>query len=549
MPHMMQPHSPSAEVLEGTSASTLPMNDASTDGLRTNARENFVRAGNTSSDGPDRKLKAFESQLSAILNNTIDDVWSIDRDYRLLSFNAAFVKTMKASGADIYPGYDVLQTDLPEIYITFWREMYDRTLAGERFILEKPAFYDPMVYFELSFNPIYTDGEITGAAVQRRAISERKRAEREVLSSKAYLQSLLNSTGDAIWSLDRDRKIVWMNEQMQRTVQLAYGETVEVGSRPIPIVGEIEALRWDAWFDAAFAGDVVRTIYEVPNGDSPLTFDVRFNPVRINDEIDGVVVVARDITAEKRIEQQLIEQRDKAEQMNKLKSSFLANMSHEIRTPLTSIIGYADLLCAELKEREHAKYATSIEQSGRRLLTTINEILDLAKIQAGTMQPELKHASIDTSIENVVTMLMPIARANRLWLQYQPSQAPLHAMTDTQLLERVLVNVIGNALKFTEEGGVYIQLELMQGSFLIRVSDTGIGIDPEFLPFVFDEFKQQSVGYNRKYEGTGLGLTITRKLMCLLGGSITIKETSPRGTIFELSFPLYTEATPPSIHS
>jgi signal transduction histidine kinase len=370
-----------------------------------------------------------------------------------------------------------------------------------------------------------------------------------VLSSKAYLQSLLNSTGDAIWSLDRDRKIVWMNEQMQRTVQLAYGETVEVGSRPIPIVGEIEALRWDAWFDAAFAGDVVRTIYKVPNGDSPLTFDVRFNPVRINDEIDGVVVVARDITAEKRIEQQLIEQRDKAEQMNKLKSSFLANMSHEIRTPLTSIIGYADLLCAELKEREHAKYATSIEQSGRRLLTTINEILDLAKIQAGTMQPELKHASIDTSIENVVTMLMPIARANRLWLQYQPSQAPLHAMTDTQLLERVLVNVIGNALKFTEEGGVYIQLELMQGSFLIRVSDTGIGIDPEFLPFVFDEFKQQSVGYNRKYEGTGLGLTITRKLMCLLGGSITIKETSPRGTIFELSFPLYTEATPPSIHS
>jgi signal transduction histidine kinase/DNA-binding response OmpR family regulator len=487
------------------------------------------------------RLKSFESHLAAILNNTDDHVWSIDREYRLLTYNRSFAEHMRQFGQAIHPGYYTFYNGLEERYRTFWKEQYDRALGGEHFVLERPSLLDPARDFEIAFTPVHNGELVTGVAVYRREITRRKSAERELLSAHAYLSALLNNTSDSIWSIDLDRKIVWMNEPLREAVKYYYGVEIHPGDAPVQLVGEEGARLWDSWYDRAFAGENVRASFPIPFGGSERIFDLQFNPVRLNHEIVGVAVFGRDVTEDKELERQLRSERDRAEQMNRLKSAFLANMSHEIRTPLTAILGYATLLTEELSGSQHGYYAQTIERSGRRLLETINGILDLARIESGSLVAQLVVTNVASVVDQVITMLTPIAKEKRLMLEwsFQESDSVI-ALTDVNLLEQILTNVVGNALKFTDHGGVLVELkEDGFGSYTITVSDTGIGIGEHFLPYVFDEFKQESVGLDRTHEGTGLGLTITKRLTELLGGTVRVASTGPEGSVFELTFPLH----------
>ena len=251
----------------------------------------------------------------------------------------------------------------------------------------------------------------------------------------------------------------------------------------------------------------------------------------------SIIALARDIRARKEHEQSLIDARDAAEEMNRLKSAFLANMSHEIRTPLTSIIGFAEVLAEEATETER-EFAGLIRNSGRRLMETLNSVLDLAQLESSALKIELEPIDVAQLIHETLELFRPTAADRGLRLSFEREHnVPVLVRVDRAGLSRVLTNLVSNAIKFTQQGGVTIRMDSEDSHVHIIVSDTGIGISSAFLPRLFDEFKQESTGLTRSYEGSGLGLTITKRLVELMGGAIDVESEKGAGTTFTVTLP------------
>jgi signal transduction histidine kinase len=222
---------------------------------------------------------------------------------------------------------------------------------------------------------------------------------------------------------------------------------------------------------------------------------------------------------------------DKSRQIeaaNRHKSEFLANMSHELRTPLNAIIGFSEVLSermfGELNEKQ-AEYTDDILSSGRHLLSLINEILDLSKVEAGRMELEIATFDLPLVIENARTFVRERATRHGITLDLSVDERLGDFMGDERKIKQVLLNLLSNAVKFTPEGGrIGIKARQADGSVEISVSDTGIGIAPEDQPKIFEEFRQVGADYAHKVEGTGLGLTLAKKFVELHGGKIWVER-------------------------
>lgn len=249
-----------------------------------------------------------------------------------------------------------------------------------------------------------------------------------------------------------------------------------------------------------------------------------------------------DITERKRYEEALQRAKEQAEEMARLKSAFLANMSHEIRTPLTSVIGYSSLLVKEVNEK-HRRFAQLIERSGRRLLDTLNSVLALAQLEANQVEVQFDTITVFEELKEIVQLHQQTAESKGLSLKLTGENGgeALRARLDRGALSSIMQNLIGNAIKFTESGEVEVSVGKEGEKVLIRVRDTGVGIDESFFPHLFEEFRQESTGLSRTYEGSGLGLSITRRLVELMGGEITVSSEKGEGSVFTVFFPLVAE--------
>ena len=254
---------------------------------------------------------------------------------------------------------------------------------------------------------------------------------------------------------------------------------------------------------------------------------------------DGAIVgtagTLHDVTDSVRFEAEQ-EARRRAEEMLRLKSSLLNNMSHELRTPLTGILGFADVLAEEVGD-ELRDFAEIIQRSARRLLETLNSVLDLAQLEGGGV--ELRPEPLDLGAETgeALLLLRPLAEQKGLALRFDAPAPTPHARVDRACFHRILNNLVGNAIKFTDEGGVDVRLRADAGDVLVEVRDTGAGIDAAFLPHLFEEFRQESTGLDRSHEGSGLGLAITKRLVDLSGGAIGVESRKEEGSRFTLRFP------------
>ena len=233
--------------------------------------------------------------------------------------------------------------------------------------------------------------------------------------------------------------------------------------------------------------------------------------------------------------------RAEAEETARVKSAFLASMSHEIRTPLTAVIGFAEVLRDDVPD-DALDLVEAIESGGRRLLSTLNSVLDLAQIDAGG--EVLRPAALDlpAHLAAGARLLRPGAEAKGLALHLDAPPA-LAATLDAGALDRVLANLVGNAVKFTDAGAVTVGLRRDGDAAVLTVADTGIGIDAAFLPELFSEFRQESEGHARSHEGSGLGLAITRRLVELMGGTIAVASEKGTGTTFTVRLPLHADGS------
>ena len=225
---------------------------------------------------------------------------------------------------------------------------------------------------------------------------------------------------------------------------------------------------------------------------------------------------------------------------NRLKGDFLATMSHELRTPLHSILGFSDVLLAsggQLSEKQ-ARWVANIKGSGQQLLNLINDILDLAKIEAGKMEIRPEDLSVPELCESQLAMLRPQAEKKNIELKTQYDSALPLIKQDAAKLRQVLSNLLSNAIKFTPEGGrVMLKAHAEGNEIVLTVSDTGVGIAPEDQETIFDKFRQAGNPLTREHEGTGLGLSIVRELCKLLGGDVSLKSELGRGSTFTIRLP------------
>jgi signal transduction histidine kinase len=240
------------------------------------------------------------------------------------------------------------------------------------------------------------------------------------------------------------------------------------------------------------------------------------------------------------------EARLNAESSNRAKSEFLANMSHELRTPLNSIIGFSEMLTegnfGGLNDKQ-IRYANNISNSGKHLLTIINDILDLSKIEAGEMTLNYGEVSDKKLILEVIAILKPLATKKQLSLETKYIE-DITVQADQSKLKQILINLVGNSLKFTPAGGyVYLSTHMENNNLHIQVEDTGIGISQENKKILFEPFKQIDSSLNRQYDGTGLGLSLVRKLIEMHNGKITVKSEEGKGSIFTIILPIDNKPT------
>ena len=372
----------------------------------------------------------------------------------------------------------------------------------------------------------------------------RRRSE-ELDRSEARYGHLFDSAADAVFVVDLDRagELIEANRAAQR----AFG-VIANGNKTDGRSVRLVELAVDAHEAAAHLTEVTRTgaasaVLELrdPEGE-PVPFEVATRRVRDAGSTD-VVSVARNVAQRRRYEHGLLEAiqaaedaRERAEEAARLKSSILANMSHEIRTPLTAILGFADLLAEEVDE-DLFSYADTIRTGGRRLLDTLNDILDFARLDAERAPLRPEPVNVTDVVRDAVSLLAPLAQQKGLGLHLQSTAATIEAVHSQAALGRVVTNLAGNAIKFTDAGEVRVSVHGDDGFFAVRVQDTGVGISEEFLPDLYEAFKQESDGHERAFEGTGLGLAITKRLVDRMGGEIRVWSEKGEGTLFEVVFP------------
>ena len=243
-----------------------------------------------------------------------------------------------------------------------------------------------------------------------------------------------------------------------------------------------------------------------------------------------------EVDKRKRVEERLLKAKEHAEEMSRLKSAFLSNMSHEIRTPLTSIIGFAAILANEIPEPQR-EFIHHIEESGQRLLRTLNSVLDFSKLEAGKLLLSSEPLNVSDEVQQQVALLRPLADRKGLSLRVLTPGAEATARLDRAGFQRILNHLIGNAIKFTKRGEVVVEVCPVAECIEIRVADTGVGMSAEFQRRLFEAFKQESIGMSRLYEGAGLGLTITKRLVDLMEGTIRVASKKGQGSTFTVSFP------------
>jgi PAS domain S-box-containing protein len=373
------------------------------------------------------------------------------------------------------------------------------------------------------------------------------------------LASYLMGTSEILLELDLDGVVAHANRAAERALAAPPGALL--GSRLDDIAPDPAAALETARATGEFSGEL-----RLRRGDDS-TFPAEVRLSLAYDRagaLTAMMLVGRDIEERRDREeeisargaelalmnQRLLDANHALEQARRLQNDFLANMSHELRTPLNAVIGFATLLEQQVdaSEDERIDFARSIREAAEHLLLVINDLLDLAKAEAGRFQLQLDVADVRPAIRAAAESIGPIAAAKRLSVGIDVPPGPLPAAVDLGRFRQVLLNLLGNAVKFTDRGGVRVRawLDGRAGTIVVSVEDTGVGIAPDRRAALFSKFAQADPSYTRRQRGTGLGLAISRALVECMGGSIRLESEGPnRGTQVRITLPAALEALAP----
>jgi PAS domain S-box-containing protein len=420
-------------------------------------------------------------------------------------------------------------------------EVFEKRRSG-RIPLNSLRLSDGTVrWFNIVKSPVFDDAEeVVQVLVACYEITDRIQGELELKESEEKYRDLFQHASDAIFVINKDGFFQEANKAGNESLGVVncigrhISDFVHEDSKDAPIeylkgldsVGYVKNFRVNLLIH-----DEVKII-EI---NSTAMYDESGQRVASRD-------IIRDMTQRIAYENSLIETTRSAEDLNRLQANFLANMSHEIRTPINGLLGLTELIEQDFDSVEGLKdYTTLLKESGHRLLSTITSILDFSKLNENEVDLKLDDFCLVDKIKNYLPTMKILADRKNLSLTFVTELDCVQFHCDENILILILNNLIGNAIKFTKEGGVEVVLseKTIRGKDFakVQVNDTGIGIDPEFVPHLFEPFRHESTGLNRSYGGTGLGLSIVKKYVELFGGFLKVDSEKDRGTSFRLYLP------------
>ena len=402
---------------------------------------------------------------------------------------------------------------------------------------------------EYSSRPIVEDASVDGAVVTFSDITVRRRAEHELRTNEERFRSLIVATAQIVWTTARNGEFV----TAQPDWRLFTGQTdEELHGR-----GWLNAVHPDdrarvaqAWTDALATRAIYQAEHRLHRRDGEYRHMLaRAVPVLEDDGcVREWVGTHTDITERVRAEEELQRAKEGAEEANQAKSLFLANMSHELRTPLSAVIGYSEMLEEEMEEAGDEDLlgdVRKIQSNARHLLSLINDVLDLSKIEADRMTTFAETFAVEELVRGVASTVESLVqqKGNEVVLDLAPDLGDMH--TDQVKLRQCLFNLVSNAAKFTEAGRIVLRVTRSGDEVVFSVADSGIGMTPEQLERLFERFTQADVSTTRRFGGTGLGLAITRAFCRLLGGDVEVSSTYGKGSTFTIRLPAEMPEQPP----
>jgi len=475
--------------------------------------------------------RELSEQRTRILESITDAFFAVDQDWTFTYVNAQAEGFLERSREDLV-GRNLWE-EFPEAMESTFQEKYE-TAVEDDVTVEFVEHYPPLDrWFEVKAFPF--EG---GLSVYFDDVTERVEARENLRRERDLTEAIMDTSVAALVIIDVNQVVSFANERAKAILGTAdnglegsvYGGTLRTLEGTLVPEGE-----WP--FDRILENGVPiadeRYLYERADGEKRY---IAINGAPLHDSdnsIRQVVFSIDDITDQVQYERKLKAAKEEAEQANQLKSAFLANMSHDVQTPLSSIMNHADLLRMEVGD-EHQDRIDLIKRSSNRLLNTLESVLDLSKLEAGAVEATPEQIDLADELLGTVEIFQPQASENAVTLDAEVED-PLPAELDPTMLHRVTDNLLSNALKFTEAGGVVtLRAQRTDGAVVIEVEDTGTGIDESFLPNLFEPFAR---GSDSSTQGTGLGLAITKHLTDMMGGDIAVESEKGEGTTFTVRFP------------
>lgn len=482
------------------------------------------------------KLKESEEKYRMLVENTHALLFSTDTKGRFTYLNEAAANTLGSTVEKIM-GRFYLQFVHPDdrkaVHQAFTRQLTHASpdhFTEFRFVGQNGQ----TGWLKFLVNPLIINNQTTGLTGVALNITESKLVEEELTKLKRAIEQ----SSVSIVITNKNGDIEYVNPFFTKLTGYTFDELKGKNPRLLKSNLHSPAFYKKIWEDILQGKDWVGEIYNIKkNGEAYWESTIISPIVNRQGVITHFVAIQEDITEKKKLVEDLITAKEKAEEMNKVKSLFFANMSHELRTPMIGILGNAELLELDIINEEQLNMIRTIRKSALRLHETLNSILDISKIEVEGVNTMISEVEVNDVVAESIGLFKAAAEEKGLRINFIRKNDNIKLNTDDNLLTKIVNNLVNNAIKYTDAGYINVSTSLNNGYAKIEVEDTGIGIDSENLNLIFEPFRQTSEGYSRRYEGTGLGLTITKKFVEVLGGSINVQSEKGKGSVFTISIP------------
>lgn len=485
-----------------------------------------------------------EKKFRTIFETANEGIVIVDKDETILDVNSKFCEMVNYSYEELV-GHNFNELFIPEeekklqlIQSIITSE--DGKNIYERKIIKRDG---SIMWGRISASAIYDEkNNFIGSFAFITDITTQKQLQAELIKSEEQFRTIWEKSQDGMRLTDENGTVLLVNDAFCKMVGL---RKEEIEGKPLSVVylkerGEEIIRKHVERFKSGQVKSKTETLNELHNG-KKVWFEVSNSFLEIGGK-KYLLGIFRDTTEKHKLIAELIEAKEKAEEANRLKSGFVSAMSHEIRTPLNVILGYTAVLQELFDDgtnEDLSFYFHAINKSGKRLLNTITQILDISRIEAGEFEIRIKPIDINQKINSVIDQLNILAKEKNIKLNFTPDKTDPQVLGDAYCIDGILINLINNAIKFSSPGLPINISSITEGDFVkVTVQDYGIGMSKEYQKHLFEAFSQEKMGYSRPYEGTGLGLALTKHFVEKMNGYIKVYSKKGEGTRFDVYIPL-----------